>query len=104
MQNAKSIRSFRDDVRQAVLQAIEIESSKGPFNLKGRGHEDRVTLSRSLAAIVRGEEIPRLYISGYGPNYFYPKRIFETAQKIIKDQPGKLKLNSYESTVYIQMP
>lgn len=69
-------------IRMAVLEAVEIE--KGPFKIFGRGSESRVTLDRQLAGVLRGLDIPRIYISGYGANYYYPTRVLETAQKILE--------------------
>jgi len=77
-------------IRKAVLEAVEIE--KGPFNIFGRGSEPRVTLDRRLAAVLRGLDIPRIYISGYGANYYYPTRVLETAQKLLE---GKLERSRY---------
>lgn len=69
-------------IRMAVLEAVRME--KGPFNIFGRGSESRLTLDRQLAAILRGLDLPRIFISGYGANYYYPARVFETAQKILE--------------------
>ena len=41
-------------------------------------------MDRQLAGILRGLDIPRIYISEYGANYHYPTRVFETAQEILK--------------------
>lgn len=68
-------------IRKAVLEAVKRE--KGPFNIFGRGSEPRVTLDRQLAGVLRGLDIPRIYISGYGANYYYPTRVFKTTQKIL---------------------
>ena len=51
-------------IRQAVLRAAAQEQRKCEFKLFGRGHESRVTLSVSLAPILRGLDIPRVYVSG----------------------------------------
>ncbi len=71
-------------IRKAVLKAAAQERRKAAFNLFGRGYEPRITLDRSVAAILRGLDIPRIFISGYGANYFYPRRVFVTATKILK--------------------
>ena len=71
-------------IRKAVLKAAAQERRKAAFNLFGRGYEPRITLDRSVAAILRGLDVPRIFISGYGANYFYPRRVFVTATKILK--------------------
>jgi hypothetical protein len=75
-------------IREAVLQAVAQEQRKCEFRLFGRGHESRVSLSVSVAAILRGLNIPRVYISGYGPNYYYPSRVFAAAIRILKRKWG----------------
>ena len=71
-------------IRKAILKAAAQERRKATFNLFGRGYEPRITLDRSVAAILRGLDVPRVFISGYGANYFYPRRVFVTATKILK--------------------
>ena len=71
-------------IRKAVLKAAAQERRKAAFDLFGRGYEPRITLDRSVAAILRGLDVPRIFISGYGANYFYPRRVFVTATKILK--------------------
>ena len=68
-------------IREELLEAVKKEEGIEPFDLWGRGHEPRVTLDRQLAAILKGLDLPRVEISGYGANNYYPKRIFTTAQK-----------------------
>lgn len=64
------------------LQIAAIEEARiAPFNLSGRGHEPRVTLDRRLAAVLRETDLPFVCISGYGANYYYPRRVFERAQR-----------------------
>lgn len=74
------------EIRSAIFRAVEEET--GPFNLSGRGHEPRITLCKRLAAILRGIEVPRVYIPGYGANYYYPERVFRRAAKILKRKLG----------------
>ena len=76
-------------IRKAVLKAAAQERRKAPFMLFGRGHEARITLSVSVAAILRGLDIPRVFISGYGANYFYPRRVFATAMRSLKRKFGR---------------
>ena len=71
-------------IRKAVLRAVAHEQRKAPFMLFGRGHEPRVTLCRSVAGILRGLDVPRVFISGYGANYYYPRRVFVTAMRSLK--------------------
>ena len=76
-------------IRKAVLKAAAQERRKAPFMLFGRGHEPRVTLDHSVAAILRGLDLPRVFISGYGANYFYPRRVFATAMRSLKRKFGR---------------
>jgi hypothetical protein len=71
-------------IKNAVLKAVAQERRKAAFNLFGRGHEPRVSLSVCVAAVLRDLDIPRVRISGWGPNYFYPRRVFVTAIKILR--------------------
>ena len=76
-----------ETIRSEVAEAARIEALL-PFNLSGRGHEARVTLDRSLAAILRGVHLPKVYISGYGANYFYPRRVFRRAARELTRRLG----------------
>ena len=76
-------------IREAVLQAVAEEQRKSEFRLFGRGHEPRVSLRVSVAAVLRGLDIPRVYISGFGANYFYPTRVFAAAIRILKKKWGR---------------
>lgn len=76
-------------IREAVLQAVAQEQSKCEFRLFGRDHEPRVSLSASVAAILRGLDIPRAYIGGFGANYYYPRRVFAAAIRILKKKWGR---------------
>jgi hypothetical protein len=76
-------------IREAVLEAVAQEQRKCEFRLFGRGHEPRVSLSVSVAAVLRGLDIPRVYISGFGANYYYPSRVFAAAIRILKKKWGR---------------
>ena len=71
-------------IRNAVLKAVAQEQRKAAFNLFGRGHEPRVSLSVSVAALLRDVNIPCVHFSGWGPNYYYPRRVFVTTIKILR--------------------
>jgi hypothetical protein len=87
-------------IRVAVAEAAKRELKKRPFNLFGRGHESRVTLDRRLATILRGQDIPRIYISGYGANYRYPRRVLEAAAELIEAQLGVSLIAFVGDTAY----
>ena len=76
-----------DAIRQEVAKAARIEALL-PFNLSGRGHEARVTLDRSLAAILRAVALPKVYISGFGANFYYPRRVFRRAARELSRKLG----------------
>ncbi len=84
-------------IREVLLQAAEFEGKKAAFELSGRGHEPRVSLDVRLAAIVRGVELPSVYISGFGANNFYPLRVFKRAAAKLKREFGRpiLVCNGY---------
>jgi len=86
-------------IRDAFLKAMQLE--KGPFNLKGRGHEPRVTLDKQVAAILRGVDLPRLYISGYGANFYYPARLIARAAELLLKDKADLVLANYQNSIYI---
>jgi hypothetical protein len=86
---SKNVRAENAAIRIAVLRAVAQERRKSPFALFGRGHELRVSLGVSLAAILRGLDIPRVYISGYGANYYYPRRVFTSAIRTLKKKLGR---------------
>lgn len=79
-------RTTNDAIRRALTAAIQPELRAGEFRLFGRGHEPRVTLDRSLAAIVRGLDLPHVVIEGFGANKYYPRRVFEKAAKLLRQQ------------------
>ena len=98
--NAK-LRLENDAIRIAVADAARDEARRSlPFNLSERGHERRVTLDRRLATILRGQDIPHVFISGYGPNYHYPKGVFESAAHLLKERLGASPIAFYEGAVY----
>jgi hypothetical protein len=61
-----------------------------PYNLSGRGHEARVSLSARTAVAVRSMNLPRVRISGYGASYFYPERLVRRAAKILSVKQNSL--------------
>lgn len=80
----KPAMASNDAIRAAFVQAFA--EMPGPFKLSGRGSEGRVTLSRSLAAVLRTVDLPRVYIAGYGANYHYPRRLVERALQIVEQK------------------
>ena len=97
-----SRREENEAIRQAVLKAVPKEEAKRAFNLSGRGHEPRVTLCPSMAAILRGMPIPCAYISGYGANSHYPARVFATACSILTKSLGSSPVGMGHSGAYRQ--
>jgi hypothetical protein len=89
-----------EEVRRALAKATEIEAARAKFELSGRGHEARVTLDRKLASILRNNNLPSVYISGYGANHHYPSRIFERASKSLKKKWGQSPIVCRDSYVY----
>jgi hypothetical protein len=83
-----NMRKESEAIREALLKAAESEGAKAPFKLSGRDHEPRVTLDGRLAAVVRSIDLPKIYISGYGPNSYYPRRIFKRAAAALKRRLG----------------
>jgi hypothetical protein len=94
-------RRLNESIRAVLLKAAQFERDKAPFRLSGRGHEARVSLCLRLAAIVRGLELPRVYISGYGPKHFYPQRVFCHAANVLKRQFGRPVLSFGCRSVYV---
>ena len=90
-----------DAIRDEVAAAARIEALL-PFNLSGRGHEARVTLDRSLAAILRAVALPKVYISGFGANYYYPRRVFTRAARALTRKLGSspIAFDNSSSQVY----
>ena len=80
-------------IREALIQKDAECAAESPFNLKGRGHEPRVTLSVRLAAIIRGADISHIVLSGYGADNHYPLRVFVAAYFSLLDRfPEATKL------------
>ena len=98
MKEATTPHNLRLIIREVFVEAQELE--RPPYNLTGRGHEDRVSLDRTLSAILRGTEITRLYIPGFGPKYWYPARVVKTAAKIINRRVGKAVIKFYGTCAY----
>lgn len=71
-----------EQIRSAFIAAFRTYEEKG--SLSGRGHIPRVTLNRKTAASLRGVELPRVYISGYGANWHYPQSLVKKAASILK--------------------
>jgi hypothetical protein len=80
-------------IRDALIEKDAECAAESPFNLKGRGHEPRVTLSVRLAAIIRGADISHIVLSGYGADNHYPLRVFVAAYFSLLDRfPEAAKL------------
>src|SRR5688572_29164929 len=73
-------------IRDAVQAAVRAERKKGTFNVSGRGHEPRISLSGQLATILRGVDIPGMYVSGFGSHSLYARRVFKTAREIFRER------------------
>jgi hypothetical protein len=101
---SSEIKKIYELIRTQVLVAVEAESRIASFNLSGRGHEPRVTLNRRLAAVLRGQNIPSVYISGFGANSHYPRRIFLRAEKSIKKIIPNSPLTIYSGVAYLSVP
>jgi hypothetical protein len=84
------------EIRIAFQKASE--EVKGPFKLSGRGHEARCTFNRRLSAYVRGMDIPHVYISGFGPNKFYARRVVIRAAEIVNKKMGRQIIHLYEDS------
>ena len=76
---AAEARAVRQQVREAVAEAARDEL--GPFALEGRSREPRVTLSRRLAATLRGMDLPRTGTKRSGDRRYYPRRLMQRAAK-----------------------
>lgn len=82
------LKSLHSLIRDEVTAAAKLEAEKCDFRLSGRGHEPRVTLDRKMAGILKRCAIPRVTISGFGANNFYPKRVFEQAKAALAGRLG----------------
>ncbi len=83
-----SHQNINSELRTVLEDIAAREARETPFMLSGRGHEARVSLDRQLAGILRACELPRVHIAGWGANYFYPKRLFLSAQPVLKERLG----------------
>jgi|LauGreSBDMM110SN_4_FD.fasta_scaffold57363_2 hypothetical protein len=72
-----------EQIRGALQRAESIERKLAMFHLSGRGHEPRVVLDRQLAAVVRYITLERIELSGFGPKFRYPQRVFARAVSIL---------------------
>ncbi len=75
-------------VREGFLAALETYEPEG--SLSGRGHVPRVTLNGQTAAALRGLDLPKLFISGYGANWHYPRTFVKKAAAILGVEMGTL--------------
>ena len=92
---------IRDTIRTHFLKAAA--SEKPPFNLSGRGHEPRVHLSAPLATALRGLELPRVYIAGFGAKYSYPLRVVKRAAASLKKRLHRpvIEFDSHYQTAFL---
>ncbi len=81
-------RKINQAIREALLEAANVEQAKSLFVLNGRGHEPRLTVDRRLAGVLRNVSIPHTWIAGYGANTHYPTRVFELAVQILRKRLG----------------
>jgi len=92
-------------IRAEALNVAKRLSRQQPYRLSGRGHEPRVSLDRKMAAALRGCDLPRVVIAGYGANNFYPRRVFVAAQATLSRKLGWKPFEiSSDSTVYLLEP
>ena len=92
-------------IRVEVIKACDRESKKRDFILSGRGHEPRVTLNRTMAALLKQCGLPRVTIAGYGANNFYPVRVFTSARTTLLRKLGWAPFEiSRDSSVYMVDP
>ena len=59
---------------------------QGPFGLRGRRHEPRVSLSRGLAATLRGIDLPCSSNHGAGNRRYFPRRVLERAGRLLQER------------------
>ena len=101
---SSEIKKIYELVRTQVQIAVVEESRIASFNISGRGHEPRVTLNRRLAGVLRGQNIPSVYISGFGANSHYPLRVFQRAEKSIKKMLPNSPFAIYSGVAYLSEP
>lgn len=75
-------------VQEALQEAATLEQRLAPFQLKGRGAENRVSVDRQLANVLRAIELPHCRLSGYGPTCYYPERVFRRAAAQLRERTG----------------
>lgn len=96
---------LRATTRDAIVKAFEREAKKAEFVLSGRGHEPRVTLNRSMAALLKQCNLPRVTISGFGANNVNPASTFTLAKMAFLGKLGWTPFeNARDSTVYLVHP
>jgi len=84
-------------IREELLNAARLQQQQRSFTLLGRGHENRVTLDRRMAAVLRGCPVPRVTIAGYGANHYYPASVFSQAAMVLRARLGWCPFGIYES-------
>ena len=97
------LKSLHSLIRDAVTSAAKLEAEMCDFRLSGRGHEPRVTLDRKMAGILKQCAIPRVTISGFGANNFYPKRVFERAKAALVKRLGWSPIEIISGTLSVVM-
>lgn len=85
---SREARRVNQAIRDALAEAARVEG-RDPFQLSGRGHEPRVSVCRRLAGVIRGMDLPSTYISGFGPNTYYPRRVFVRAMESLEQSLGE---------------
>jgi hypothetical protein len=84
------LRKMRKDPAPKIRpRAAGSKHHRRSFNLYGRGHEPRVHLNRSMAAILRGCDLPSIKTGGFGrPSKFFPTSIFVEARTNLVQRLG----------------
>ena len=77
------------EIRQAFAKALKICGRN--HQLSGRGHDPRVTLSKSTAAAIKGLDLPRVSSSGFGAKWYYPQSLVDEAAKLLGVGPTCLR-------------
>ncbi|MBZ2178822.1 MAG: hypothetical protein K7J47_14050 [Acidobacteria bacterium] len=89
-------------IRLHVNIAVAQRASLRPSNLKGRGHDPRVTLDTRMAGILRGEDIPNIDIPGLSGGRYFPREVFAAAHESLKNAIGSPVL-SVDSKVLLRI-
>jgi hypothetical protein len=78
-----------------------VDRSMGSFAMDWMSSRGPTTagVDRRLASILRGKRIPCVSIAGYGAKTRYPRRIFETATKLLDERLGASLITIYGDTV-----